>query len=156
MSIRYLNALAGAGKTRALARHADYLARRGRKVLFVQPTKDLITKTIEDELLPLDPEFPIRPIHGDTDPERVTGEIVAHFRSVDDGGEILFITHAAFMRVPYIENKDRWHLIMDEVPQVDVFKELNLPDTHDLITPHLELRPFDAVYGLLLPKGDAR
>jgi hypothetical protein len=86
----------------------------------------------------------------------VIGEIVAHFQNTGDGGEVLFITHAAFMRVPYIENKGRWHLIMDEVPQVDVFEELNLPDTHSLITPLLELRPFDAAYGLLLPREDAR
>ena len=156
MSIRYLNALAGAGKTYALARRADRLARRGRKVLVVQPTKHLIDKTIEDELQPLDPAYPIRPIHGGTDPERVIGEIIAHFQNTGDGGEILFITHAAFMRLPSIENKNRWHLIMDEVPQVDVFEELNLPETHHLITPHLELRPFDAAYGLLLAKGGVR
>jgi superfamily II DNA or RNA helicase len=156
MSIHYFDALAGAGKTRALARRADRLAQRGQKVLFIQPTKHLITKTIEDELLPLDPSYAIRAIHGDTDPNRVIGEIVAHFQATGDGGEVLFITHAAFMRVPYIENKGRWHLIMDEVPQVDVFEELNLPDTHSLITPLLELRPFDAAYGLLLPREDAR
>ena len=156
MPIRYFNALAGAGKTRALARRADHLARRGRKVLVVQPTKHLIDKTIEDELQPLDPAYPVRAIHGGTESEHVIGEIIAHFQNMGDGGEILFITHAAFMRLGYIENKGHWHLIMDEVPQVDVFEELNLPDTHHLITPHLELRPFDAAYGVLLAKGDAQ
>jgi len=46
MYIEFFDALAGAGKTRALARYADRLARRGQKVLFVQPTKHLIDKTI--------------------------------------------------------------------------------------------------------------
>jgi hypothetical protein len=60
------------------------------------------------------------------------------------------------MRLPYIEKKSRWHLIMDEVPQVDVFLELNLPDTHHLITPFLDLLPWDAAYGRLVAKEDAR
>jgi hypothetical protein len=155
-SIHYFNALAGAGKTRALARHTDRIARLGHKVLFVQPTKLLIDKTIADELLPLGPSYPIRAIHGDTDSGGVIGEIVAHFQQARDGGEVLFITHAAFMRLPYIEKKSRWHLIMDEVPQVDVFLELNLPDTHHLITPFLDLLPWDAAYGRLVAKEDAR
>jgi hypothetical protein len=154
-SIHYFNALAGAGKTRALARHTDRIARLGHKVLFVQPTKLLIDKTIADEM-PLDPSYPIRAIHGDTDSAGVTEEIVAHFRQDRDGGEVLFITHAAFMRLRHIEKKNRWHLIMDEVPQVDVFLELNLPDTHHLITPFLDLLPWDAAYGRLVAKEDAR
>lgn len=155
MTIYYFDALAGAGKTRALALEADRLARRGRKVLFIQPTKHLITKTIEGELQPLDPAYPIRPIHGDTD-TAVIQEIVAHFRAAGNGGEVLFITHAAFQRLPYVEKRNRWHLIMDEVPQVDVFKELNLPETHLLITPFLDLLPHNAAYGLLVEKEDAR
>jgi superfamily II DNA or RNA helicase len=55
MTIKFLDSLAGSGKTRALARYADRLARRGHKVLFVQPTKHLIEKTIADELRPLAP-----------------------------------------------------------------------------------------------------
>lgn len=155
MTIHYFDALAGAGKTHALALYADRLACRGQKVLFIQPTKHLITKTIEGELQPLDPAYPIRPIHGDTD-TAVIQEIVAHFRTTGDGGEVLFITHAAFQRLPYVNKRDCWHLIMDEVPQVDVFKELNLPESHLLITPFLDLLPFDAAYGLLVEKGNAR
>ncbi len=152
MLFYYFDALAGAGKTRALAREADRLARFGFKVLFVQPTKHLIDKTIEDELLPLDPPYPCRAIHGDADLEgaSVVGEIVGHFQDAEAGrGEVLFITHAALLRVPYLEKKNRWHLIMDEVPQADVFEEKNLTDTHDLILPLLTLLPSGPVYGRL-------
>jgi len=152
MSLYYFDALAGAGKTRALARHTDRIARRGHKVLFVQPTKHLIDKTVEDELQPLDPPYPCRVLHGDADLDgsSVVAEIVRHFQKADpDQGEVLFITHAAFLRVPFFHKAYHWHLIMDEVPQADVFREYDLPDTRDLILPHLTLVPAGPVYGLL-------
>lgn len=155
MTIHIFDALAGAGKTRALAHHADRLARHGTKVLFVQPTKHLISKTITEELHRLDPAYPIRAIHGDSilETSSVVGDIVAHFQAASpDGGEVLFVTHAAFFRLPYLHRKGDWVLLMDEVPQVDVFQALNLPDTHHLLTPHLELLPGGAAYGRLVSK----
>jgi hypothetical protein len=153
MTIHYFDALAGAGKTRALAHEAHRRASRGFKLLFTQPTKLLIDKTITDEFGPLVAKYPIRPIHGDTDPS-VISKIVAHIQQSRDGGEVLFITQAAFMQLPYIEQKDRWHLIVDEVPQVDIHKELRLPETYRLITSHLELRPYNAAYGHLTEGGE--
>jgi hypothetical protein len=154
MTIKLLDSLAGAGKTRALTRHADRLARLNHKVLFVQPTKDLIEKTIANELRPLDPSYSVRAIHGDTS-RAVVGDIVDHTRSTPrDEGEILFITHAAFFRLPYIERKSDWVLLMDEVPQVDVFEEFALPETHHLITDHLTVIPGGPVYGSLIANED--
>lgn len=157
MIIEYFDALAGAGKTYALAQYANRLARYGHKVLFVQPTKHLIDKTIEQELQPLNPVYPVRAIHGDTDVETtVVGEVVRHFQQAGDAGEVLFITHAAFFRLPFIQSKSEWVLIMDEVPQVDEFLEWNLPETHHLLTQHLDLEPGGAIYGRLSAKGGAR
>jgi hypothetical protein len=158
VTIDIFDALAGAGKTRSLVRYANRLARLGQKVLFVQPTMYLITKTIDDELLPLDPTYSFRPIHGDcvSKSESVIAKIVAHFQNIPaDCGEIVFITHSAFLSLPYIERKADWTLIMDEVPQVDCFQELRLPDTHHLITPFLTLVPGGASYGLLVTAEDA-
>lgn len=151
MGYFYFDALAGAGKTRALARHADQIARCGSKILFVQPTKHLIERTVEDELRLLDPPYPLRAIHGDADLNgSVVAEIVRHFEEAVPGqGEVLFITHAALLRVPFLWGKTHWHLIMDEVPQADVFEELNLPDTRDLLLPHLAFAPAGAIYGRL-------
>lgn len=152
MIIDYFDALAGAGKTRALARYADRSARRGLKVLIVQPTQHLIDKTLAEELLSLDPTYSCRAIHGGTifNDTSVVAEIVQHFGAAEPGrGEVLFITHAALMRVPYLHRKADWHLIMDEVPQVDVFEELRLPDTRDLILPDLLFFPEGPVYGRL-------
>jgi reverse gyrase len=157
MTIHILDAPAGSGKTRALARRSHYLAGISYKVLFVQPTRHLITKTIADELQPLNPTYPVRAIHGGNRISKsVIADIVAHFQKADPGsGEVLFITHAAFLLIPYIERKADWNLIVDEVPQVDCFEELRLPNTHHLITPFLELVPSGAAYGRLVSREDA-
>jgi hypothetical protein len=156
MTINFLDSLAGSGKTRALARYADRVAQRGHKVLVVQPTKHLIEKTIAEELQPLDPSYPIRAIHGDSALENsVVADIVNHTRTTArDVGEILFITHAAFFRLPYIERKGDWILLMDEVPQVDMFEEFTLPETHHLLTAHLSVVPGGPVYGFLVANED--
>ncbi len=156
MIVYELNTPAGSGKTRACARYADRLARDGQKVLFVQPTKDLITKTIAEELQPLAPTYPVREIHSDTCLKAsVVAEAVAHFKNATaDQGEILFLTHAGFLLIPYIERKREWTLIMDEVPQVDQFEELRLPETHHLITPHLAVVPTGAAYARLVTPED--
>jgi superfamily II DNA or RNA helicase len=158
MTIHYFNALAGAGKTYALAQYSDRLARSGEKVLFIQPTKHLIDKTIEDELLKLNPRYSYKAIHGDVDLETnsVVGDLVAHFQQTAPGGEILFATHAAFLRLPHIQNKSDWVLIVDEVPQVDVFEEKNLPDTHHLLTGDLVLVAAGSRYGQLVRRGDVQ
>ncbi|MBY0294509.1 MAG: DEAD/DEAH box helicase family protein [Methylobacterium sp.] len=158
MIIHELNTPAGSGKTRACVHFADRLARRGQKVLFVQPTKHLITKTIAEELQPLDPTYSVTALHGDVGPKNasVISAVVAHFKdAVRDQGEVLFITHACFLRLAYIERKRDWFLIMDEVPQVDQFEELRLPETHHLITPHLTPVPTGAAYARLVTPVDA-
>lgn len=151
MSIYYFNALAGAGKTYALARYADRCARRDQKVLFVQPSKRLIDQTIAQEITPLNPIYPVTPIHGDVCTS-VVNALVEHFKTTMPGGEIVFATHAALLRLPYAEGAQNWLLIVDEVPQVDVFEELNLSETHRLLTDHLVMAPTSAAYGQLLSR----
>jgi superfamily II DNA or RNA helicase len=152
MTIQYVNALAGAGKTYALARHAHRLAGRGAKILFVQPTKTLIDHTIAHELEPLVPGYPFRAIHGDVSSD-VVEEIMQHAKDAGQGGEILFITHAAFFKLPFFQNAGNWHVLMDECPQVVEHRELTLTDTHELLTTLVDMEPFDALYGLLRDRG---
>ena len=152
MTIYYFDALAGAGKTRALARHAHKLAGLDWKVFFIQPSKRLIKQTIREELKPLDPDYPITPIHGD-ETDAVVQALVRHFKEVKPGGEIVFATHAALLRLPYLHDAKAWVLIMDEVLPVDVFKELRVPETHRLITDLVEFEPTGAAYGLLRVRG---
>lgn len=156
MKIQFFDALAGAGKTRALAHYAHKLARAGEKVLFVQPSKLLIDKTLSDEILPLEPRYRVRAIHGGVSSD-VVRSIVEHFTSAAEGaGEVLLITHEAFMRLPFIQNRKQWSLIFDEAPSADLFEALNVPETHFLITDHLELADQDAAYGKITWRQGSR
>jgi hypothetical protein len=94
----YLDALAGAGKTRWIVNQAHRRAIRGFKVLIVQPSKLLIAKTVSDELAKLSP-VRHKIIDGDHG-THIVASIVAHFRDTLPGGEILFITHSAFFSRP--------------------------------------------------------
>ena len=117
MAIQYFDALAGAGKTRALARYAIQLARAGERVLFVQPSKQLIDATIRDEFRSDRGGFELRAIHGGNTRDVV--QSIIHFTKTCNmlGGVVLFITHEAFMRLSHVENRQQWHLIFDEDPQ---------------------------------------
>ena len=152
MTIQYFNALAGAGKTYALVGYAHQLASAGELVLFIQPSKLLIDNTLVTEVRKLNPRFPVRAIHGSTS-EDVVKDIVKHMSSAVSGqGQILFITHEAFLRLPYVERRSEWHLIFDETPSVDVYEAINVPDTHRVITDAIEFQACDAAYGRLSEK----
>ena len=121
----------------------------------IQPTKMLITKTIADELDPLDPEYPVEAIHGGTS-GGVVRDLMAHFKdATQDEGEILFATHAAFFLLPYIHRRSDWTLIVDEVPVVDIYEERRLVDTIDLISASLSTRQSDGAYDVLVVAGPA-
>ncbi len=151
MAISYFDAPAGSGKTHVLVEHAHRLAQQGKKVLFVQPSRELISRTINETLVPLVPSYSYRAIHGNTDGGNVVAAIVRHFRDTPRyQGEILFITHAAFLLLPFVERAGDWMVIVDEVLQVDLFESFNIPDTHRLITDALAFVPGASGYGRLL------
>ena len=150
--IHYIDALAGAGKTYAIVRRAHEMVQRGAKVVIVQPSRRLINRTVEDELSKY-PKIPYRVIHGETD-HAVIAEIVRHLNAADDRPELLFITQAAFFRLPFFANRKRWTVILDEVPQIDSHDEFNLPDNHALLFPHFRVEHVDGRYGLVVPSGD--
>ena len=155
MAIQYFDALAGAGKTHALARYAIQLAAAGERVLLVQPSKQLIDATIRDEFVGERRGLSVRAIHsGNT--RNVVQSIIQFTKACDKAaGTVLFITHEAFMRLPYVENRGQWHLIFDEVPTVDMTERFNIAETHHLITDSLSFTPCDADYGMLTPRHDA-
>jgi len=155
MAIQFLNALAGAGKTRALSRYAMQLATAGEHVLFVQPTKQLIDATIRCEFRDASGSISVKAIHGGN-ARRVVQAIIQHSKASKlSKGAVLFITHAAFMRLSYLENRHQWHLIFDEVPTIDVAEPFNIAETHRMITDALCFSPHDAAYGILTAREGA-
>jgi hypothetical protein len=146
----YLDALCGAGKTYAATRYAYWLARRGNKVLVVQPCKELINKTVREELSKLSPAVRHTVLHGD-EVRLVVPAIVSHFKETPPGGEILFITHQGFLRTPFFQGREKWIVIWDEYPQIDQFSEFHIPNTGELIVPLIDLHSHDARYSVASP-----
>lgn len=104
-TVNYVNSLAGSGKTYTATRHSHRLAQQGRKVLFVQPSVRLIQQTLAD-FASLSPHVPCRAIYGSGEHGKgtstdVVGDIVRHSRLAGSGGEVLLITHAAVLRLPF-------------------------------------------------------
>jgi len=138
-----------AGKTRAIVEQAKHAAADdNQKILIVQPTKELIEKTIEEEVGK--PGFPVERFHSDAT-TKVVANLTQHFRDTHSHGEIVFTTHAAMLRLGHVPMAGRWTVYVDEVPSDYVkIEELRLPelDTRATFFRHFEMRD-----GLLLP-GD--
>ncbi|KDM66634.1 DEAD/DEAH box helicase family protein [Acidiphilium sp. JA12-A1] len=145
ITIHYVDSLAGSGKTYAAIRESHRLALLEKKVLIVQPTVTLIRQT-EADLRTLAPTVPITAIYGDGahgpgTSEQVGVDIMRHFKEAVAGGEIVLITHAAFLGLRYVHRPEDWHVIVDEIPQADWVHEVQFkrPNDHKIVTEHLNL-----------------
>jgi hypothetical protein len=137
--VEYLDALAGAGKTRAAARWAVQQAQeQDAKIIIAQPSIYLLQQTINDiEEYRRRKNLSIRvtAIHGEDKKHgiagcsaHVVGDITAHIKNTGKGiGEILLMTHAAFQLIPYFERKREWIVLWDEVldPISDITLNIN-------------------------------
>jgi len=92
ISIQYLDALCGSGKTHAIIKKAGQLARLGHKVMIVQPTMALIEETISKEVPKANlPVKPI-PITSNSHSNHVIKALNNHLIAADSrgGGEIVW------------------------------------------------------------------
>ncbi len=134
--IQYLCAICGAGKTRALARYPKALASNGEKILVVQKTIKLINATVCDEIGAA--PFSVTTFHcDDNGTGNVSVRLSQHFKDAGPGGEIVVTTHETFAHMPYFEGKEKWHVIVDELPQIDDMKCFNLSETHSIVSERL-------------------
>jgi len=134
--IQYLCAICGAGKTRALARYAKALASNGEKILIVQKTIKLIKSTVYDEIGST--PFSVVVFHcEDNGIGNVSVRLSQHFKDAGPGGEIVITTHETFAHMLYFEGKEKWHVIVDEMPQIDDMKCFNLSETHSIVSERL-------------------
>jgi hypothetical protein len=145
--IKYCAAPCGSGKTHQIVNRACELVRAGERVLVLQPTKELIEKTVRDELLsrPMPPRYHV--YHGNNVQGAVAGAITEHFNNTDDEGQLVFATHAVLSYVPYWANKREWHVLIDEDLQVLRHKSHQLPQTHSVITDHIDVEAHNSIYG---------
>ena len=143
MEITFSSAPSGAGKTSQIIRRACQLAHEHKRVLILQPTKELIAKTVAEELnrQPGVPQYHV--FHQDTvGGSSVASEITRFFNAAEDAGQIVFATHQVFPYIPHIANKGDWHVLVDEELQILRHNCHQIPQTHALITDHIELVPY--------------
>ena len=144
---RFCSAPCGSGKTRAIIRRACDIIKSGGKVIIAQPTKDLIEKTVREELttLPKCPKYKV--FHGDSVPpgSSVSAELVEFLKC--DPAPLVFITHQVLHCMPYWHRQQDWDLIIDEELQVYRCSSHQVPETHQLLTDHLRVEPTGPIYG---------
>jgi len=151
--IRYASSPSGAGKTHGIIKRACELGRDVDRIMILQPTKELISRTIEDELK-AQPKRPCWHVfHEDTisHNESVAAEITRFIRDGDSWGQIVSATPQSFHHIGYFPEKGYWHLLIDEELQVLRHKAHRLPNTHSIITDDIELEQCNAVYNQVCP-----
>lgn len=159
MIINYCPAYCGAGKTHKIVNRGCELASRGENVLIVQPTKELINKTVESELL-MRPNIPsYKVIDGDTVGSGSVASALTEYsklvassysKQMTSEGHIVFTTHQSLPYVRYFEQKHKWHVLIDEAPQIPGYSNYKVPHTHPILTDHIELEPYNAIYSRLI------
>jgi hypothetical protein len=151
MLVRYSSAPCGAGKTHRIIETACELA-RSEKVLILQPSKELIHKTVAEELL--HPSRARRPKYevftGDHTEGSVVGALVRYLNKPQDCG-VVFATHQGFCLTPFIANRSDWNVVVDEAPEVVRHKHHVIRHSHRLLTDEIRTLPYNAVYSRVVP-----
>jgi hypothetical protein len=149
MKIYFCSAPCGSGKTYQIIKRACEWAKLGRRVIVLQPTKELIDKTVQEELLrqPNPPKYNV--FHGGTVAGFVAARLTDYLKEADDEGQIIFATHQVLPYVRFWANQDTWHVFIDEALQVHRHHSYKVPDTHGLITELIILEPYNSLYSLV-------
>jgi hypothetical protein len=146
MKINLCSAPSGSGKTHQIVKRAYEWAKLGRRVIICQPTRALIGKTVQGELLqrPNPPTYKV--FHGDTVTGSVAHHLTEYLKQTDEDGQIVFNSHQAIPYIGFWANQDTWDVLVDEAPQVHLHNSYKVPDTHTLITDLIALEPYNSVY----------
>ena len=122
-------------------------------MLVLQPTKELIERTVRDELLtkPKPPRHHV--FHSDVVDGPVASAITNHFKDAGPGGQIVFATHAVLPFVGFWAGKRDLYLLIDEELQILTHHQHQIPQTHAIITDHIELQNHNAIYSRMVVRG---
>ena len=134
----------GPGRPTRISNRARNLAERFEKVIILQPTRDLLEKTAAEEIHP----FRCKIFHKGTVEGPVAKALADYVAEVpDDVPEVVLATHQVLPYIKNFENKQKWHVLIDEALQVVRYDKHEIPQTHDLITKYLSVRSVNSVYG---------
>ena len=157
MRIRYCSAPCGSGKSHLIIKRACELVREGRRVLILQPTRELIDRTVKDELQARADPPQVRVFHRGTIGEdaKVSKALADYIQNPPDIPEIVLATHQVLPHIKHFANKSEWHLLIDEALQAARYQQHRIPKTHNLITDHLDVAQVGAIYGRVLVRDTA-
>jgi hypothetical protein len=134
----------GAGKTYAATTFTCKRIPLGMKSAIIQPTIALCKQSYIDART----RFPdikdrIRTIvtkRGSDD--RIALRITNHLNSRDETGDLLFVTHAGFLRTPHWHRANTWNLFIDEAMEVTYHRKFTLRPKHrNLLIDLINVRP---------------
>jgi Rad3-related DNA helicase len=146
-SFYFVSAPCGSGKTYQIVKRAYELAKVGRRVIILQPTKKLIDKTLQNEFFRQPAQPTLTVFHGDTVAGSVARKLTEYLKQADDNGQIVFATHQVLHHINFWANHETWDVFIDEALQVHRHNSLRVPDTHKLITDLITLEPYNSIYG---------
>lgn len=139
----------GSGKTTALVSKAINLVSQGESCLVIQPTKQLNEQTAM-MIASTDPSAHVEIINGDTCPNRAVTSLFNYLLCPYDRAHIVLTTFSAFINLPRCVNSDRFHLMIDEVPNAFQSTAKQLPSNHDLITGAIRISSCGIAFGEIL------
>jgi hypothetical protein len=133
----------GSGKTFAATTFACERIPRNVKSAFIQPTIALCKQSCRDGR----GRFPnnkgrIRTIvTGRGSGDKIASRITKYLNDRDESGDLLYVTHAGFLRTPHWHRADTWNLFIDEAMEVTYHREFRLKKYHDLLLDLIHVRP---------------
>jgi len=111
---------------------------------------NLIDKTKTEELDRI-PDAPrCRIFHSGTVGKNVASQLAEYLAKPEDCPQIVMATHQVLAHLPFISAGHDWHILIDEAPQVDREQSLVVPNTHPLLTDHIQIDQHDGIYGRVL------
>jgi hypothetical protein len=133
----------GSGKTYAATTFACERVPRNVKSAFIQPTIALCKQSYKDA----HDRFPkikgrartIVSRRGAGD--KIASRITAYLKDRDETGDLLFVTHAGFLRTPHWHRADTWNLFVDEAMEVTYHREFRLRKYRHLLLDLFHVRP---------------
>jgi hypothetical protein len=148
--IKYCSSPCGSGKTKTIIDRAHELVRADKKVLVLQPTRELIDRTVREEIESRYNPSKARVFHkGTIGDGKVSKALADYARQPPDIPEIVLATHQVLPHIKHFANRGDWHVLVDEVLQVVRYLPHRIPQTHELITEHLDVTQVNGIYGLV-------
>jgi hypothetical protein len=144
MHIFSVNGVCGAYKTTYAAKYAaDAVLTLNAKIVFAQPTTELLGKWY-DHFRQNFPDVRVIRIDSTTHEHDVYAAIEKFVgeQYKTEHGCVLMVTHKALLELPCWTNKENWHGICDEIPQVDGEYNCNVaaPESIAFLTKFFEVR----------------